>query len=161
MNVSVVLLKKNGTHRSFPLPSSVTVIGRRQDCELCVPLMTISRRHCEINHDQGSLKLRDLNSRNGTYVNGKRVEESEVKAGDYIQLGPVIFALQIDGVPADIKAPDPSMRPPKEEVQPDEKPSIGQSGTFAGMGDLSASQSQEISDLLDALDDADLEGKGT
>jgi len=99
MNVILILFKKNGTTKSFPIPSAVTVIGRRQDCDLCIPLMVISRRHCELNQDQGQLKIRDLGSRNGTFVNGTQVKESELNPGDKVNIGPISFAVQIDGVP--------------------------------------------------------------
>ena len=60
MDVSLVLFKKDGSRKAFSLPSSVTVIGRRSDCDLYIPLMPISRRHCQLNHDEGVLKIRDL-----------------------------------------------------------------------------------------------------
>ncbi|MHC4624008.1 MAG: FHA domain-containing protein [Planctomycetota bacterium] len=104
MDVNMVLLKKNGSQKVFTLPSSVTVIGRRSDCDLHVPLKPVSRRHCQVNRDQGVLKIRDLGSRNGTYLNGERIEnEAVVKAGDQIKVGPLTFVLQIDGKPEEIK----------------------------------------------------------
>jgi pSer/pThr/pTyr-binding forkhead associated (FHA) protein len=105
MNVNLVLLKKNGLHKFFPLPSSVTVIGRRHSCDLCIPLMSVSRRHCQLNSDDGVLKIRDLNSRNGTYLNGKRIKEAVIQAGDSIKIGPLTFVLQIDGQPQTIAEP--------------------------------------------------------
>ena len=99
MDVNLILTKKNGTTRPFPLPASVTVIGRRQECDLCIPLMKVSRRHCQLNLDGGKLTLRDLGSRNGTYVNGERVEEIDLTAGDKIGIGPLSFTIQIDGQP--------------------------------------------------------------
>ncbi len=44
----------------------------------------------------------DLGSSNGTYLNGTRVDkEAVLKAGDSIQVGPIVFVLQVDGYPAD------------------------------------------------------------
>lgn len=100
MQVNLVFLKKNGTTSSFPLPSTVTFIGRRQDCDFCIPLMVVSRKHCEINLDQGKVTVRDLQSRNGTLINGERIEDRDVQAGDVLKVGPVEFVFQIDGVPA-------------------------------------------------------------
>ncbi len=102
MDVNLVLLKKNGSHKFFPLPSSVTVIGRRHSCDLCIPLMSVSRKHCQLNYDEGVLKIRDLGSRNGTYLNDKRINEAVIQAGDSIKIGPLAFVLQIDGQPKDI-----------------------------------------------------------
>ena len=106
MDINLVLLKKNGSHKFFPLPSSVTVIGRRHSCDLCIPLMSVSRRHCQLNYDDGVLKIRDLDSRNGTYLNGKRIDEAVIQAGDSIKIGPLTFVLQIDGQPQTIAEPD-------------------------------------------------------
>ena len=110
MDVNLVLLKKNGSHKFFPLPSSVTVIGRRHSCDLCIPLMSVSRRHCQLNYDDGVLKIRDLGSHNGTYLNGKRIDEAVIQAGNSIKIGPLTFVLQIDGQPQTIAEPDLAAR---------------------------------------------------
>jgi pSer/pThr/pTyr-binding forkhead associated (FHA) protein len=110
MDVNLVLLKKNGSRKVFSLASSITVIGRRSDCDLYIPLKPVSRRHCQLNRDQGVLKIRDLGSRNGTYLNGKRLEEEAavVKAGDEIKVGPLRFVFQVDGKPENVKASEPT-----------------------------------------------------
>jgi pSer/pThr/pTyr-binding forkhead associated (FHA) protein len=146
MKVNLVLFKKNGTTKSFPLPSAVTVIGRRQDCDLCIPLMIISRKHCELNQDQGKLTIRDLGSRNGTFVNGLQIENSRLDAGDRLNIGPLIFAVQIDGVPADDSA---VLLPTKHfaETEPvsadaDEFAEFADADEFAEIDDLDVSEAQ-------------------
>jgi pSer/pThr/pTyr-binding forkhead associated (FHA) protein len=67
--------------------------------------MVISRRHCEVNMDQGVLTVRDLGSRNGTFVNGERTDETILDPGDEIQIGPLKFIVQVDGVPQDKDLP--------------------------------------------------------
>src|SRR5438045_2352558 len=79
----------------------MTVIGRREDCDLRIPLGEVSRKHCRILRDGDSLKLEDLGSSNGTFLNGQRVQEALLSPGDTIQVGPVVFVLQIDGQPSD------------------------------------------------------------
>jgi pSer/pThr/pTyr-binding forkhead associated (FHA) protein len=79
----------------------MTVIGRREDCDLRIPLGEISRKHCRLVRDEETLRLEDLGSSNGTYHNGQRIQESVLAAGDTVQIGPVVFVLQLDGVPAD------------------------------------------------------------
>ncbi|MHC4497504.1 MAG: FHA domain-containing protein [Planctomycetota bacterium] len=123
MDVDLVLFKKNGSRKTFHLPSNVTVIGRRSDCDLYAPLTSVSKRHCQLHCDQGVLKIRDLGSRNGTYLNGKRVDEAVVQAGDHIQVGPLTFALQIDGQPENIAMPRPTVgRPPQRNAPPEDSP---------------------------------------
>ncbi len=101
MQVTLFLLKKDGSTAAISLPSTVAVIGRRQDCDLSIPLSVISRKHCEINADQSKLMVRDLHSKNGTFVNGERIEETRLNAGDQLRLGPVTFVVQIDGIPTE------------------------------------------------------------
>ena len=146
MKVNLVLFKKNGTTKSFPLPSAVTVIGRRQDCDLCIPLMIISRKHCELNQDQEQLKIRDLGSRNGTFVNGLQIENSRLNAGDKINIGPLTFAVQIDGVPAKDSA---DLLPTKHVAEPepvsadaDEFAEFADAAEFADIDDLDVSEAQ-------------------
>ena len=100
MQVNLVLFKKNGSMRSFPLPSTVTTIGRRQECDLCLPLMVVSKKHCQLNMDNDELTIRDLGSRNGTFLNDERIEEAIAEPGDRLRIGPVVFGIQIDGNPA-------------------------------------------------------------
>jgi pSer/pThr/pTyr-binding forkhead associated (FHA) protein len=113
MDVNLVLFKKGGAQKTFSLPDTTTVIGRRHDCDLCIPLKTVSRRHCQLNQNKEALTIRDLGSRGGTYLNGKRIDESALKPGDYIRIGPLIFLLQIDGEPEKITPPKPVKAPAK------------------------------------------------
>jgi pSer/pThr/pTyr-binding forkhead associated (FHA) protein len=101
MQAVLVMFRNDGERRSFSITREMTVIGRRQDCDLMIPLGEISRKHCRILRDGDSLRLEDLGSSNGTFYNGRRVQESVLAAGDTIQVGPVSFVVQIDGVPAD------------------------------------------------------------
>ena len=68
--------------------------------------------------NDGVLKIRDLGSRNGTYINGKRIDEATVKAGDYLKIGPLTFLLQINGQPEKISLPEGAVqKPPKQKEQ--------------------------------------------
>lgn len=102
MKVNLCLFKKDGTTKLFSLPSTVTTIGRKKDCDLCIPLPAVSRRHCELNMDQGRLTVRDLNSHNGTFLHGVRIEETPVQPGDELQIADLCFLVQIDGLPANL-----------------------------------------------------------
>jgi pSer/pThr/pTyr-binding forkhead associated (FHA) protein len=63
------------------------VIGRSSACQLVLADDTVSRRHAELRIESGCWLLRDLGSSNGTWVNGRRVVEAEVRPGDLIHLG--------------------------------------------------------------------------
>jgi predicted component of type VI protein secretion system len=95
------MFRSDGERRSFSIARDMTVIGRREDCDLRIPLGEVSRKHCRVVRDSDILKIEDLGSSNGTYLNGRRVQEALLSPGDSIQVGPVVFVLQIDGEPDD------------------------------------------------------------
>ena len=101
MGVVMVMFRPDGQRRSFSVTRDMTVIGRREDCDLRIPLGDVSRKHCRLILDGETIKVEDLGSSNGTYRNGERVQQTEIAAGDTLQIGPVVFVLQVDGYPAD------------------------------------------------------------
>jgi pSer/pThr/pTyr-binding forkhead associated (FHA) protein len=131
VDANLVMFKKDGSRKSFPLPSNLTVIGRRHDCDLCIPLMIVSRRHCQLSQNNETIKIRDLESKGGTFLNGNRISEATVKAGDYITIGPLTFLLQINGEPAKIAPPQQTRTPPAPKKAPEKKaPLEDLSGSF-------------------------------
>ena len=103
MDVKLVMFKEDGQRKDFALSGEVTTIGRKEDCELRVPVADVSRKHAQITVGPDGVVLKDLGSSNGTFVNNKRVTELTLKAGDRVVVGPVVFTVQIDGVPEDVK----------------------------------------------------------
>jgi pSer/pThr/pTyr-binding forkhead associated (FHA) protein len=74
--------------REFPLPSDPNiVIGRVSDVDLLLLDEKVSRKHAKIFTQDGKIVLEDLASRNGTFVNGTRVRNAELKEGDEIGIG--------------------------------------------------------------------------
>jgi len=68
----------------IPLRKERLLIGRRPDCDICLPFANVSAKHCELLLQQGYWTIRDLNSTNGTKVNDQRVHEKRVYPGDVI-----------------------------------------------------------------------------
>ena len=101
MEVVLVMFKSSGNKRSFSLRKDMTVIGRREDCDLRIPLREISRKHCRLIKDGDNLKIEDLGSSNGTFHNGQRIQEAMLQPGDTIQVGSIAFVVQIGGMPAE------------------------------------------------------------
>jgi len=160
MDVNLVLVKKNGSRKIFPLPSSVTVIGRRPNCDLWVPLASISRRHCQLSYSDGVLKIRDLGSRNGTFLNGKPVAEAVVKAGDSIKIGPVVFVLQIDGQPETIvQAGSAAQKLPRQDAAAEDA-ADEQFDDFAESDEFESLDELDSLDGLDSLDELDSSDEG-
>jgi len=100
MENQLVMLRNGSPPKGFRLSKASTVIGRREDCDLRIALGEISRKHCKLTQQDDTFRVEDLGSSNGTYVNGRRIREIEIEAGDTLQMGPVVFILQVEGAPA-------------------------------------------------------------
>jgi hypothetical protein len=70
-----------------------TVMGRDPDCDLFVEHVDVSWRHCLIDLQARGLSVLDLNSTNGTFVNGILIRDAPLKPGDRLELGPCAFAI--------------------------------------------------------------------
>ena len=70
-----------------PFGTTALVIGRSKDCDVPLADGNVSRRHAEIGRSADGFLLRDLDSTNGTTVNGRRVKSATVGEGDEIMLG--------------------------------------------------------------------------
>jgi pSer/pThr/pTyr-binding forkhead associated (FHA) protein len=148
MDVNLILFKKDGSQKAFSLPSNITVIGRRHDCDLCIPLMPVSRRHCQLNLNKEALRIRDLDSRNGTYLNGERINgEATVKAGDYVKIGSLTFLLQIDGEPKEVVPPGQAKPKPSQKEKPTMKAALDEDSLLELELDESDSFLAELEDI--------------
>jgi pSer/pThr/pTyr-binding forkhead associated (FHA) protein len=65
------------------------VVGRSRSCDLVFDEDTISRRHAVVWHDGGTWRVVDLESTNGTYLNGERIEAARLAPGDEVRFGAV------------------------------------------------------------------------
>jgi pSer/pThr/pTyr-binding forkhead associated (FHA) protein len=114
MMVTLVTFSKSGVRKELPLENASTVIGRKPDADLRIPLAEISRSHCEVSLSESGATLRDLDSSNGTFVNGEQITERPLKPGDLVKIGPVTFVVQIDGRPETISPAMLAPRPAKQ-----------------------------------------------
>ena len=72
------------------MPGGIRTIGRATGADFIVDAALVSRVHCRVTAlPDGGLELRDLDSTNGTFVNGQRVETARLAPGDRIQVGRV------------------------------------------------------------------------
>jgi len=79
----------------YALPETASVVvGRAPTSDFPIIDPTISRRHAQILRQEDRILLRDLGSSNGTFVNGVRVESAELKPGDLVTFGKVMFRLE-------------------------------------------------------------------
>ncbi|MBI4581696.1 MAG: FHA domain-containing protein [Planctomycetes bacterium] len=93
---TLVVLQGPDKGRTFRTLNEPAILGREAD-QIPLTDRTVSRRHAEIQPDNGSWVLRDLKSANGTYVNGVRVREPvRLKHGDQIKLGTTLIVYSGD-----------------------------------------------------------------
>src|SRR5262245_3645877 len=103
MEAALILLE--GTHKdnAIPLPETIFLVGRDKQCHLRPHCDLVSKMHCAIAAWAGKVRVRDFKSRNGTYLNGQRINgEVTVSDGDTLQIGTLLFAFRIkndDGLP--------------------------------------------------------------
>jgi pSer/pThr/pTyr-binding forkhead associated (FHA) protein len=85
-----VLVVKRGPNAGsrFVLDSDVTRAGRHPDSDIFLDDITVSRRHVEILREaDGTYRVKDVGSLNGTYLNRERIEEAALTTGDELQIG--------------------------------------------------------------------------
>lgn len=78
----------------FPVGEAPIVLGKDPSADLCLPDAAVSRRHCILEPTGEGLRIRDLGSTNGTFVDGLRVTEAFLRAGARIQVGNVVLLFQ-------------------------------------------------------------------
>jgi pSer/pThr/pTyr-binding forkhead associated (FHA) protein len=87
---------------SYALRRCFTRIGRNQDNDIVVNSNRVSRYHAEIVREDDDLKLIDKDSRNGVWLNGKKINESAViRPGDLIRIGRQDFTFTVKEIKND------------------------------------------------------------
>ena len=132
--VEIVHVSVSGRIEPKALAIGEHVLGRDKGCALRVPSSLVSRRHCAFQVTEAGISIRDLGSSNGTWVNAERIQMTQLRAGDLIAVGPVVFVVRIDGDPETI---DPVLlyeqgRPRIEDTASIEE-HVGTAGVDAGV----------------------------
>ena len=86
---NALLIVKRGPNSGarFLLDQNVTTVGRHPNADIFLDDVTVSRRHAEFIRDGKTFSVRDLASLNGTYFDGKRIEEIQLEDGSEVQIG--------------------------------------------------------------------------
>ena len=96
MKVSLIIERGPSKGREIQLKRQTTLLGKSEQCDVRIASRITSRRHCEISVEKDFVVLRDLNSRNGTFLNGDRVNgEVFLSNGDKIIVGDALFSVRI------------------------------------------------------------------
>src|SRR5215470_12614864 len=98
----LVLLSEGFAGRTYELKVDKTTVGRVSDNTFEIPESSVSSHHAEILLRGNDVLIRDLDSTNGTFINGERVTEAILKPGQILKLGTVEMRLETaDGGKAD------------------------------------------------------------
>jgi len=99
----LVVLSVGMTGRTQELKVDKTTIGRVEDNTFQIAEPSVSSHHCEVLLRGNDVVVLDLNSTNGTYVNGEKVTESVIKPGQILRLGQIEMRLETDAPAAPAK----------------------------------------------------------
>src|SRR5438552_3190214 len=122
----LVLLSAGMTGRTHDLTVDKTTIGRVEDNTFQIAEPSVSSHHCEVLRRGSEVVVRDLNSTNGTFINGEKVTESVMKPGQVLRLGQIEIRLETEasaGASAPAAAPSPATPPPAPAAAPGKKDS--------------------------------------
>ena len=78
----------------LPLTDGAIKIGRDPSNDICLSDLALSRAHCTIGTEDGTWRIRDCQSSNGTFVNGRRVETHQLLNGDRLKIGRVELTVE-------------------------------------------------------------------
>ncbi len=92
----LVVLSEGLTGRSHELKAERTTVGRVEDNTFQIPDSSVSSHHCEVLLKGSDIVIRDLNSTNGTYINGQQITEAVLKPSQILRLGQVEVRLEGD-----------------------------------------------------------------
>ena len=92
----LVVLSVGMTGRTQELKAEKTTIGRVEDNTFQIAEPSVSSHHCEVLLRGKDVVVRDLNSTNGSYINGEKITESVLKPGQILRLGQIEMRLETD-----------------------------------------------------------------
>jgi pSer/pThr/pTyr-binding forkhead associated (FHA) protein len=92
----LVLLSAGMTGRTHELKVDKTTVGRLEDNMFQIAEPSVSSHHCEVLVRGKDVIVKDLNSTNGTFINGEKVAESPLKPGQILRLGQIEMRLETD-----------------------------------------------------------------
>lgn len=117
MGFQLVISAGRETGREFVFDQRSVLIGRTAECDIVLYDAGVSRKHARIFEEQQKLFIEDFGSANGTKINGMRVDRTELRTGDSIELGPVTFVFSL--VSTDTVALQLPEEPPTDPAKSD------------------------------------------
>ena len=109
-------LVPKGGGDSIPLLREKLLVGRRESCDIVLRFANVSAHHCELEFVDGYLYVRDLQSRNGTKINGSRVDERRVDPGDEIAIAKHRYDVRYSPYDLGAVGPPPAIEGQSREI---------------------------------------------
>jgi len=93
MDKNVKLKGMSGEYKDleYVLEYDEFTMGRHFDCDLVLKEETVSSRHAKIKKNEGNYEIEDLNSSNGTFINGEKIKKQSLRTGDLISIDKMEF----------------------------------------------------------------------
>jgi hypothetical protein len=96
VTVSRLVLVENGRETSFPLTRDTCTLGRHKNNDIVITDPKVSSFHARLDRTPDGFVLVDLKSRNGSFVNGHRIESALLRTGDEVRMGAAKLSYRVD-----------------------------------------------------------------
>ncbi len=115
---TIIVTEKGGSQQRIEFDEEVVTVGRVQGNQIVLPRGNVSKKHAKLEYSGGEFRLTDLNSTNGTYINGRRITETTlIKKSDSVYVGE--FILAFESAPSELApAPPPIPASPRHKMPP-------------------------------------------
>ena len=172
MKLKLKVLQGASANQEIAVPVAKFLVGRGEECHLRPKSPAISRHHCVILTANGQVAVKDLGSKNGTFVNEQRIEGVQtVNSGDIVAFGPLTFEVVIDHTLGGVKRPkvrdiaDVAERTQKESLAENDIASWLEEGNVTAdggrMDDTSTRHFKVTNEMLDSSpDNEDVDDSG-
>ncbi len=117
-----ISIAAEGTQERYQLDGAVITLGRGLESDIRLKDIKSSRRHCQILKTSDGFKIVDLESGNGTYVNGTQIKEQRLSSGDKIQIGSTQITFEDPDERKPAPKPTAAQAPPKTGTRPIPRP---------------------------------------
>jgi predicted component of type VI protein secretion system len=107
----LVVLSEGFTGKTVELKAEKTTIGRVEDNAFQITEPSVSSHHCEVILRGNDVVIKDLNSTNGTYINGEKISETVLKPGQILRLGQLEMRLEVEGAAGATAAAEAKKKP--------------------------------------------------
>jgi hypothetical protein len=97
VSANFIVKGPSGVEKAYPMRAITVTIGRSDQCDIAVKDSSMSGRHAEISKINGEIRVKDMGSANGIWLNGERVDDVELFDGDVLRLGQTSIRIDVVG----------------------------------------------------------------